>query len=487
MNKLRLSFVLSFLSFILLSASAVAKDGYKININFTDVEADAKVFLCHYYGKGGTVFKDDSVTLKNGSGLIQSSKKIEGGIYLLLFADQSANMELILQNGDNFSLTTTKKDFVSNLKLKGKSENNLFYGYQRFLIDYGKGFNKLKDAYAKAGNKQDSVAIGEQMSKKGKELINYRKGVIKTQPKAFLASLFRALAEPEVPEYKDWPLNDEGKKDSTFPSRYYQQHYWDGYDFQDDRLIFTPMYEPKLKNYMDRWVVPIPDTVMVACDALLKKAEGADETFKYTLWYLTRWAETSKIMGMEEVFVYLVEEYYIGGKATWLKPEQLQKYIKRAEDIAPNMIGKPAMDIRVRNMANQVTPLSSVSAKYTLLVFFEADCGHCKKELPKLDSLYKSELYKYGLKIFAVESSNEVDKWKKLVKDLNLKFGWMHVYDPDRSTNFRKFYDVYVTPTIYLLDENKTIIGRRVNHSNVLDVIKNHEKRQAEKKKQNKK
>ena len=59
------------------------------------------------------------------------------------------------------------------------------------------------------------------------------------------------------------------------------------------------------------------------CDQLIKKAEGTEQTFKYTLWYLTRWAETSKIMGMEEVFVYLVEEYYMKGKATWLKEDYI--------------------------------------------------------------------------------------------------------------------------------------------------------------------
>ena len=389
-------------------------------------------------------------------------------------------MELILLNGDDLSLTTKKTDIIPNLKLSGKSENKLFYGYQGFLVDYGKEYNKLKAEYAQAKTKKDSTVLIDKMTKKGKELIQYRKGAIKKYPKTFLATLFKALAEPEVPE--DWPILDNGKKDSTFPSRYYKTHYWDDYNFQDNRLIFTPMYEPKLKNYMDRWVVPIPDTVKMECDALLKKAEGASETYKYTLWYLTRWAETSKIMGMEEVFVYLVEDYYMKGKATWLTPEQLQKYIKRAQDIAPNMIGKPAMDIRVRNMANQVTPLSSINAKYTLLVFYEADCGHCKKELPKLDSLYKKELYKYGLQIFAVESSNEVEKWKKLVTEKSLRSGWIHVYDPQRETKFRSFYDVYVTPTIYLLDEKKTIIGRRVNHSNILDVIKYHEKKKKEEK-----
>jgi peroxiredoxin len=480
MNQSKLSCLLTLLAFLFFSTNVSARDGYKIGINFTDVKTDAKVMLCHYFGKGGTVFKDDSVTLKKGVGIIENKKKIEGGIYLLYFADKSSNMEIILMNGDNFSFTAEKANIASTIKLKGKSENNLFYGYQRFLVDYGKGFTTLKTAYAAAKTKKDSTTLADQMQEKGKELINFRKGVIKKHPKTFLATLFKALAEPDVPKYKDWPMNAEGKKDSTYPSLYYKKHYWDGYDFQDDRLIFTPMYEPKLKNYMDKWVVPMPDTVIKECDAILKKAEGAEETFKYSLWYLTRWAETSKIMGMEEVFVYLVEEYYMKDKATWLKPEQLKKYIDRAQKIAPNMIGKPAMDLRLRNMRNEVTPLSSVNANYTLLIFYDADCGHCKKELPRIDSLYKRKLYQHGLVIMAVETTNIVDKWKKFVTDQKLNSGWIHAYDPDRSTNFRDFYDVIVTPTIYLLDKNKKIIGRRINHTNILDVIEFNEKKRKE-------
>lgn len=481
MNKIGLFLALTILVSCAVKQDVAAKDGYKIKVHFTDVKEDKKLFLCHYFGKGGTVFKDDSVTLKNGMGTFMSKEKIEGGIYLFLFKDQSTSMEFILGNGDDFSVSTKKSDIVPNVKFKGRSENDLFYGYQRFLIDYGKGYQKLNMALGKATNKKDSTAITDQIRKKSKELTNYRKGFIKQHPTTFMSKLFLALEEPQVPE--DWPLKEDGTKDSTFPSRYYQQHYWDDFDFQDDRLIYTPIYEPKLQNYMDKWIVPVPDTVKAACDMILKKAEGKEQMFKYSLWYLTRWAETSKIMGMDEVFVYLVEDYYMKGKATWLEAEQLKKYEDRAKAIAPNMIGQPAMDIRVRDMYNNVVPLSSVDAKYTLLVFYEADCGHCKKELPKLDSLYKKELYKYGTKIFAVESSNEVDKWKKLVKDKGLRSGWIHTYDPDRSTNFRSFYDVYVTPTIYLLDKNKKIVGKRVNHSNILDVIQYLEKKKAEKNK----
>ena len=82
---------------------------------------------------------------------------------------------------------------------------------------------------------------------------------------------------------------------------------------------------------------------------ILAKAKGKPETFKYSLWYLTRWAETSKIMGMDEVFVYLVEEYYLKGKATWLDAEQLSKYINnpRVTVSVNNFSGPLSEQVRV--------------------------------------------------------------------------------------------------------------------------------------------
>eukprot|EP01030_Chromulinospumella_sphaerica_P014279 gene14279-14072_t len=45
--------------------------------------------------------------------------------------------------------------------------------------------------------------------------------------------------------------------------------------------------------------------------------------FHYTLWWITRYVENSKVMGMDEVFVYLVENYYMKGDAFWLKSDEL--------------------------------------------------------------------------------------------------------------------------------------------------------------------
>lgn len=472
--------VLFLLALSLMNIMAVsAKDGYTFKVRYTDAR-DSLVYLCHYFGKGTTVFRDDSAKLSpRGEAQFSSDKKIVGGVYMLLFADKSASCEVMLLNGDNFSFELAKTDPYNTAKFTGKTDNIQFYDYQRFLTVYGREYQKIESGLVSAKTKADTNAIYDKLRAKGKELTKYRNETAAKYPNSFLKKLFDAVDEPEIPT--ELPTLPDGKKDSTYPRIYYKTHYWDKYDFRDDRLIYTPIYERKLDDYLTKLVVPVPDSVEEEADKLLAKCKGTEETFKYTLWYLTRWAETSKVMGMDEAFVYLVENYYMKGVATWIDSAQLKKYIDRARDIAPNMIGQPAMDLRMMDTTGKnVVPLSSVKANYTILIFWSPDCGHCKKEIPQFDSLYKAVLKKYNVKMYAVDADNETDKWKTFIKENKLNEGWIHVHDPLRNTNFRAFYDVYSTPTIYLLDDKKVIRGKRIDHNNLVGLIEWLEKKKKE-------
>jgi AhpC/TSA family. len=475
----KILFVFSVL--FLMNLSLFAKDGYTIKVKFNDAR-DSMIYLCHYFGKSTTVFKDDSVYLNNkGEATFFSDKKIVGGIYMILFADKSTSMEIMLSNGDNFALEASKSDIYNTAKFSGKSDNTAFYEYQRYLAKYSKEYRKIEDQLNTAKNSTDSNKVYDALRTKGKELINYRRDFSKKNPTSFLSKLFDAMEEPDIPT--ELPLLPDGSRDSTYPRNYYKSNYWNKYDFRDDRLMYTPIYERKLDDYLTKLVVPVPDSVQAEADMLLAKAKGMPETFKYTLWYLTRWTETSKIMGMDAAFVYLVENYYMKGMATWIDKEQLEKYIKRASDIAPNMIGKPAMDIRMLDTSGKnVIPLSSVKSDYTILIFWSPDCGHCKKEIPQFDSLYQVlfKKEKYTVRMYAVDADLETEKWKSFIQEKNLGEGWIHVHDPTHTSNFRAFYDVYSTPTIYLLDKDKIIRGKRIDHNNIVGLIEWLEKKKKD-------
>ena len=185
---------------------------------------------------------------------------------------------------------------------------------------------------------------------------------------------------------------------------------------------------------------------------------------------------------MDAAFVYLVENYYMRGKAYWLKPDDLEKYIDRAHKIAPNVIGNIAPELKMPDWDGQIHSLHGMDAKYTLLIFWSPDCGHCLKEIPKVDSLYKAELKDKGVKIYGVRTEGTVEQWKNVVEEHEL-FDWVHVYDPERKSRFRADYDIYSTPVLYLLDEKKIIQGKRMDHTNILDVIKMAERKKKDRKK----
>jgi len=488
MRKVLLSLVLMMFAVATVQAQIrtfKGKDGYKIKVKFTDV-TDSNIYLVHYYGKPlPTIYRTDSATLnKKGEAVFQSDTFTLGGIYMVLMSDKASYFEILLNNGDEFSVTATKADLPSGISFKNSDENTRFVKYVSYLTDYGKRSMELNKEFESAETAKDTARVREEYKKLSKELKDYREDYIKKYPNTLLSNIFNALKVPEVPEGKHY-LPD-GTEDSSFAYEYYKGHYWDDWNFRDDRLIHTPIYDGRLEEYFEKLVLPIPDTFQMEADKILAKAKGTQDMFKYTLWWLTRFAESSKVMGMDAAFVYLVENYYMRGEAFWLSSDDLQKYIDRAQKIAPNVLGKIAPELKMPDWDGNMHSLHELDAKYTLLIFWSPECGHCLTEMPQVDSLYEAVLKKKGVKIYGVRTEGEVDKWKEVVKDKGLD-DWIHVYDPERKTRFRSDYDIYSTPVLYLLDERKIIRGKRMDHSNIMDVIEMLERKEKDKKKANKK
>ncbi len=473
--------VLLLLLLAALAKPSLAKDGYKIQVKFIGT-TDSMVFLAHYYGKPlPTIYKTDSAKIdKKGNTFLKSDSVILGGIYILLLSDKKTYFELLLNNCDDMSITADVRNIPDGIVYKNSDENIKFQNYVNFLKGFGEKQQKLEEEFRNAATPKDSIAAREKLVTSSKELTNYRKDIIAKNANTLLANIFRALETPIVPEGDHFLPN--GSKDTLFAYNYYKNHYWDGFDFKDDRLIHTPLYDSRLDEYFNKLVTPYEDSMIKECDWLLAQVRGQKELFKYSLWWLTKNIEDSKIMGMDRVFVYLVENYFMKGDAYWLSNEDLNKYYDRAMKIAPNVIGRVAADIKMKGADGKDHSLYEIKAKYTLVIFWDPTCGHCQKEVPALDSVYKAQLKAKGVKVFSVRTEGEEKQWKEFIEKNKLN-EWTNVYDPEHSSNYRSMYDVYSTPVIYLLDEKKIIRGKRLDHSNVMEVIQMIERKEKSNKK----
>jgi hypothetical protein len=65
------------------------------------------------------------------------------------------------------------------------------------------------------------------------------------------------------------------------------------------------------------------------------------------------------------------------------------------------------------------------------------------------------------VQVLAIYTQLEREPWEKFIEDKEL-FDWINAYDKYYFTNFRNNYDIYSTPTIYLLNKDKKIIGKRL-------------------------
>ncbi|MCB0699011.1 MAG: DUF5106 domain-containing protein [Chitinophagales bacterium] len=458
--------ILSFLLFLAaLTNTAYAADGYTINIQYSDV-ANQGVYLAHYYGTPlPTIFKVDSTVLDGkGKATLKSDNKIVGGLYLIVLPEKSVYFEVLLNNGDKLDITAKADGLPLELKYKSSAENNRFVEYSSFLSEVGTKHQELMEKLKTAKTSKDSTAVQEEMQKLGNSVKKYRKDYVKQYPKTLLSNIFSALEVPEVP-------SSIKNKDDQF--WYYKRHYWDGVDLTDDRLTYTPLLDNKLSEYFGQLVAPVADTFNAEADILLEKARPSKEMFKYILNWLTTYVQKSDVMGMDAVFVHLVENYHMKGEAFWLSQGTLQKYIDRARSIAPNVVGNVAPEIKMKGMDGKDYSLLGTDAKYTLLVFWSPDCGHCREVIPKVDSLYKAaKLKEKGMKIygFNVDRDMPVEQWQKVIKEFELN-DWIHVNDPDGTSRYRSNYDVYGTPSIYLMDDKKIIRGKKLDHTNILQVI----------------
>jgi thiol-disulfide isomerase/thioredoxin len=77
----------------------------------------------------------------------------------------------------------------------------------------------------------------------------------------------------------------------------------------------------------------------------------------------------------------------------WLNEKQMEAISRRAYMLMANLIGDKAADLEMLNTEEKPSSLYNLSADYTVVCFWDPNCGHCKEELPRLDSIYRDAVH----------------------------------------------------------------------------------------------
>ncbi len=463
--------ILSLLS--LLTLSTQAKDGYTITLKIAGLPKQ-KLLLGYYYGDKQYV-RDSAITDVTGKVVFKSKDNIEGGIYLIANEQKSLLFDFVLSESE-FSLETDTSDLIGNMVVKNSPENTAFFNYSKFTTKAGREAYKLEEKIKEAIELKDTAATTKykaELRKIEESVGEYRKKAIAETPAMLISKIFRMMQEITVPEPPKLP---GGGIDSMFQYNYYREHYFDNFDFTDDRIVRTPIFHPRLQNYIVKITPQIPDSINRAADFVINKAMKSKEISKWCIYWITNYYETSQYMGMDAVFVHMALKYYQDKALTFWVDETLRyKIVDRAKTLEFNILGKKAQNLTLPDTAGNYQSLYNIKADYTVVVFWDATCGRCKEEMPRLLELYneqnKTVKMKTGKKVdvYAVSLTVETKTWKDYIR--SIKIPWTNVHDPNHESNFRKLYDVYSTPVVYLLGKDKKIIAKRLSIEQVKEFI----------------
>jgi len=458
--------------FSLISLFAFSQNGYEIKVTLKPFK-NQYIYLGYYYGKQLPIM--DSALLNDQSqAVFKGSKKLGGGVYLIGYPDRAHNFEILIDKNQKFSLVADTAR-IQAISFQNSPENVEFKAYQQFMTKNGSALDSLSKKRRTAGP-QDSIRISDQMEAINSRITKYRSDIIARDGDGLLATLLKAMKEPDVPQ------NDPAaKNDSMFAYKYFKKHYWDGVNFYDDRLVRTPFFENRIDKYMEQLVYPSADSVIKELDYMLSYASINEEMQKFLLVKFVNRYLNQKYMWEDKVFVHLFESYFSQKKYPWLTEAGMKTITNRAYSLMANIMGTEASDIELPDTSGKTTKLYSLEAPYTLVVIWDPTCSHCKEILPKLDSAYTAKWKNLGLKFFAMarETDGKKTDWMNFIHEHHLN-EWTHVYyskEADQSRvsagvpGYSQLYDVQTFPTLYLLDKDKRIIAKKLTLEQIDEIL----------------
>jgi thiol-disulfide isomerase/thioredoxin len=459
------------------STTQASSDGFKITGHITGLK-DTTCVLAHYFGSTQYIPKDTARVDGAGNMVFEGKKSLPQGLFLVV-VPKKGYIQLLITEDQQFSFDTDTASIINAMKISGSKENELFYAYQQKLGKFSEEAQAITTQKKMRNDAASSALFNKQLNDLQKQANAYRAQFLTDNPTTFAAKLFKASSEPEVPPA---PKAANGRPDSIWIFNYYKDHFWDDFDFSDERFVRTPFLQSKIERYIKELTVQVPDSLIKEADLVVNKAiAGKNNDIKYyTIYYITSQYEQPKVMGTEGLFVHMFEKYYKTGVMTVSDSSTLKAIGERVAAIKPNLVGKTMLSPVVSDTLRRPINLSAIKADYTVVFFYSPTCGHCRENAPKLKKLiddYKGK----GVEVLAIAIDQSPEEWKKFIKEFKLGKA-TNGYDFDHKNDFRNQFDVFTTPTVNVLDKNKKILAHKLPAEQIEDFILFQKRQQADKK-----
>jgi len=459
--------IISFL-ILILGINIAAQENGICNISF-EIKNHENNFISLAYHMGDQQFiKDTIYTDKYGKATFGSDEKIDRGMYMIVFPDNDL-FELLISNDQNFSVSCDRNDIANTVKFEGSEENTAFLEYRKKWMDFQEKATQKSQMLRKLSDNDSIAILRKEISDLEKDILGYIRSTAKKYEGSLLSSILYSMLPVEMPEFEvEVNVNNADSVKWVMGYNYNKEHFFDNIRLDDPGLIRTPILHNKLMTFFSRTLIQAPDSLIPQIRKVVELASANRETFRYVTSFLFNHFRQSQIMGHDAIIVMLADEYYLNGKADWVSEEFLEQLEKDVAAIRPSLIGKKAADLTMETYSGVFRSLHDIKSDFTIVYFWEPNCGHCKKVTPALRDIYRK--HKNGdIEVFAVCTQSDRKEWEDYIAENELD--WINGWDPLRTTAYDFYYNVKATPLIYILNKDKEIIAKKLPVENIEDFI----------------
>lgn len=452
--------------------------GYEISISMET--GNDTVTLGHIFANDKKLYVDTTMIMKNGKGIFKGNKNLPKGMYFIY--NNKRKFDILIGDRQKFGIVADTADFIHNTRFVSSPDNDAFNEFWRYEIPARTKLQQLNEQLKNAADNAEKKAISEHWQEVAKERMEKVKKIIADNEGLYVSKFLKAMFMPlELPEP---PRNDQGQiTDSTFVYRWYRAHFFDHCNIYDPDMLRTPLYEDKLLEYLN-WFTRnhfSADTICAETDRMLNKAIANKEVFRCVLATMFNHFSQSDLMIRENIWVNLVDKWYVPHADWGVNVEEMKKSADKVRNTLIGKIAPPmeqllvlptghfkaaALDTAIKNdiYAGTILPdfRKSIQSKYLVIIFWEVSCSHCKKTIQELWDVYETCKDK-GLQVIAVQTLRSKEgkvQWIDFINEHGM-YDWINawiIYD----NKWHDLYEASVVPIIYLLNDKKEIIFKRI-------------------------
>ena len=150
-----------------------------------------------------------------------------------------------------------------------------------------------------------------------------------------------------------------------------------------------------------------------------------------------------------------------------------EKYARDARLCELNKVGTKAADFRFADKRGKIRSLYEIKAPLTLLFFSNPGCEACMNIInvlrgePAIAELISSGM----MAVLNIYIDEDLEAWRSYMPIYPEE--WYNGFDPDFAIRNEMLYNVRAIPSLYLLDENKTVLLKDAPENVVFESLAN--------------